>query len=58
MYQQNTKDLIKSIEHFLLNVQVTTFSVIRHLGQIYANFDFTWPFYWFMPEKPLQSVNS
>ena len=60
MYQQNTKDLIKSIEHFqnqhiLINIQVTTFNVIRHLGKIYANFDFTWAFLWFKPEKPLES---
>ena len=45
MLQQNTKDLIKSIEHFqnqhfFFNVQVTTFNIIRDLGHVYINVDF------------------
>ena len=45
MHQQNTKDLIKSIEHFqnqhvFFNVQVATFNIIRDLGHVYINIGF------------------
>ena len=45
MHQQNTKDLIKLIEHFqnqhfFSNVQVTTFNIVRDLGHVYVNIGF------------------
>ena len=63
MQEENTKDLIKSIEHFqsqhlFFNVQVTTFNIIRDLSQAYVNIGFYMAFWWFKPEKPLKTVAS
>ena len=61
MCQQNTKDLIESIEHFqnqhvLFNVHVTTFHIIGDLGQVYINVGLYMAFLCFKPDKPDKPV--